>query len=262
MHAWLVSQPRTLYSEAIKQTVWWWTKCIVKQEDYVEKLCSCKISALVSINMKHTVWIIIDSLLYLWDKFRDFCWGRSCWMLLGLTSGKLVSSECTITNVDAGRSSMTSCCFILFFSVISVRLWSRVKLHVQSKVLGQQRHFWKYAWFVVCRDVRARWYTETDLCVMKRSLLVWTWSFSFCTDMRIPVWPQTRVSRLQFEFLSLTQYIIENFFKIPISRPTDATCNRFLFSSYMFITLHVSSFKRSSSGVPRRSKHVELYTYR
>jgi hypothetical protein len=36
---------------------------------------------------------------------------------------------------------------------------------------------------------------------------------------------------------------------IPISRPTDATCDRFLSSIYMCITLHVSSVKRSSSGV-------------
>jgi hypothetical protein len=35
-----------------------------------------------------------------------------------------------------------------------------------------------------------------------------------------------------------------------ISRPTDATCDRFLFSIYMCITLHVSSVKRSSSGGP------------
>jgi hypothetical protein len=41
---------------------------------------------------------------------------------------------------------------------------------------------------------------------------------------------------------------------IPISRPTDETCNRFLFSIYtMCITLHVSSVKRSSSGVPHRT---------
>jgi hypothetical protein len=40
---------------------------------------------------------------------------------------------------------------------------------------------------------------------------------------------------------------------IPISRPTDATCDRFLFSIYMCITLHVSSVKRSSSGVTPRT---------
>jgi hypothetical protein len=82
--------------------------------------------------------------------------------------------------------------------------------------------------------------------------------------------------------------LYETHWPIPISRPTDATCDRFLFSIYMCKTLHVSSVKRSSSGVPHRtyslqflclclpvalsckklmmsawrSKHVELYTYR
>jgi hypothetical protein len=37
---------------------------------------------------------------------------------------------------------------------------------------------------------------------------------------------------------------------IPISRPTDATCDRYLFSICMCIILHVSIVKRSSSGVP------------
>jgi hypothetical protein len=64
VHEWLVAQPKTFYSEVIKQIVQWWTKCIVKLGDYVEKLCSCKISALVFVNMKHTVRIIIDSPLY------------------------------------------------------------------------------------------------------------------------------------------------------------------------------------------------------
>jgi hypothetical protein len=35
-----------------------------KQGDYVEKLCSCKISTLVFINTKRTLRIIIDSPLY------------------------------------------------------------------------------------------------------------------------------------------------------------------------------------------------------
>jgi hypothetical protein len=34
--------------------------------------------------------------------------------------------------------------------------------------------------------------------------------------------------------------------QIPISRTTDATCDRFLFSIYMCKTLHVSSVKRKS----------------
>ena len=64
VHVWLVSQPKTFYSEVIKQIVRWWTKCIAKQGDCVEKLYSCKISALVFVNMKHIVRIIIDSPSY------------------------------------------------------------------------------------------------------------------------------------------------------------------------------------------------------
>jgi hypothetical protein len=37
VHAWLVCQPKTFYSEGIKQIVRWWTKCIVKQGDCAEK---------------------------------------------------------------------------------------------------------------------------------------------------------------------------------------------------------------------------------
>jgi hypothetical protein len=40
---------------------------------------------------------------------------------------------------------------------------------------------------------------------------------------------------------------------VPINRPTDVTCDRFLFFIYMCITLHVSSIKRSSSEVPHRT---------
>jgi hypothetical protein len=45
---------------------------------------------------------------------------------------------------------------------------------------------------------------------------------------------------------------------IPISRPTDATCDRFLSSTYMCITQHVSSFKRSSSCVPHRTYSLQF----
>jgi hypothetical protein len=44
----------------------------------------------------------------------------------------------------------------------------------------------------------------------------------------------------------------------PISRPTDVTCDRFLFSIYMCITLHVSSVNRSSSGVPHRTYSLQF----
>jgi hypothetical protein len=45
---------------------------------------------------------------------------------------------------------------------------------------------------------------------------------------------------------------------IPIRRPTDATCDRSLFSIYMCITLHVLSVKRSSSGVPHRTYSLQF----
>jgi hypothetical protein len=45
---------------------------------------------------------------------------------------------------------------------------------------------------------------------------------------------------------------------VPISRPTDATCDRFLFSFYICMTLHVSSVKRSSSGVPHRTYSLQF----
>jgi hypothetical protein len=36
VHAWLVCEHKTFYSEVIKQIVRWWTKYIVKQGDCVE----------------------------------------------------------------------------------------------------------------------------------------------------------------------------------------------------------------------------------
>jgi len=79
VHVWLVSQPKTFYSEVINQIVWWWTKCVVKQGDCVEKLCSCKISALVFINTKHTVRIIIDSPSYIRGTYHQ---GILIWFLV------------------------------------------------------------------------------------------------------------------------------------------------------------------------------------
>jgi hypothetical protein len=48
------------------------------------------------------------------------------------------------------------------------------------------------------------------------------------------------------------KYVVRSCSFSPISRPRDATCDRFLFAIYVYITLHVSSVKRSSSGVPHR----------
>jgi hypothetical protein len=58
-------------------------------------------------------------------------------------------------------------------------------------------------------------------------------------------------------FVLLIILVLESYYS-PISRPTDATCNRFLFSIYMYITLHVSSVKRSSTGVPHRTYSLQF----
>jgi len=74
VHVWLVCQPKTFYSEAIREIVRWWTECIVKQGDCVHKLCGCKISALVFINVKHTVRIIIDSPSHIYIYISSTTW--------------------------------------------------------------------------------------------------------------------------------------------------------------------------------------------
>jgi hypothetical protein len=53
-------------------------------------------------------------------------------------------------------------------------------------------------------------------------------------------------------------FLVRAFSYILISRPTDVTCERFLFSIYMCITLHISSVKRSSSGVPHRTYSLQF----
>jgi hypothetical protein len=57
---------------------------------------------------------------------------------------------------------------------------------------------------------------------------------------------------------NITLYTSYNDTKYSVSRPTDATCDRFLFSIYMCITLHDSSVKRSSSGVPHRTYSLQF----
>jgi hypothetical protein len=37
VHAWLAAQLKTFFSEGIRKLVQQWTKCVEKQEDYVEK---------------------------------------------------------------------------------------------------------------------------------------------------------------------------------------------------------------------------------
>jgi hypothetical protein len=59
------------------------------------------------------------------------------------------------------------------------------------------------------------------------------------------------IKNLNYKIINIPNYI-------PISRPTGATCDMFLFSIYMYITLHVSSVKRSSSGVPHRTYSLQF----
>ena len=64
MHEWLTAQPKTFFSEGIQKLLENWNKCIEKHEDCVEKLYNCKISAVVEINYKNCVRILIDLLSY------------------------------------------------------------------------------------------------------------------------------------------------------------------------------------------------------
>ena len=50
------------FSEGIKKLVQRWKKCIEKQGDYVEKLCSCKFSIFIEIKFVSVVRIILSHL--------------------------------------------------------------------------------------------------------------------------------------------------------------------------------------------------------
>jgi hypothetical protein len=75
------------------------------------------------------------------------------------------------------------------------------------------------------------------------------WRLSPYPSVGIDVMRELSVHFLRNNGQSILLRVIDREY-FPISRPTDATCVRFLFSVYMCITLHVSSVKRSSSGVP------------
>ena len=55
----LLSQ-RHFFSEGIQKLLERWNKCIAKHWDYVEKLYNRKVSAVVEINYKNCVRILID----------------------------------------------------------------------------------------------------------------------------------------------------------------------------------------------------------
>ena len=60
VHEWLAAQPKTFFSEGIQKLLERWNKCIAKHVDYVEKLYNHKVSAVVEINYKNCVRILID----------------------------------------------------------------------------------------------------------------------------------------------------------------------------------------------------------
>ena len=59
MHEWLAAQPKN-FSEGIQKLLERWNKCIAKHGEYIEKLYNCKVSAIVEINYKNCVRILID----------------------------------------------------------------------------------------------------------------------------------------------------------------------------------------------------------
>ena len=52
VHAWLAAQPKTFFSEGIRKLVQRCTKCVEKQADCVEKLCSRKFPTGIAINVQ------------------------------------------------------------------------------------------------------------------------------------------------------------------------------------------------------------------
>jgi hypothetical protein len=91
-------------------------------------------------------------------------------------------------------------------------------------------------------------------------LLTYVTLVRYKLECAVPVWHNTTAA-----VTNKLEHVERKFaIYIPVSRPTDATCDRFLFSIYMCITLHDSSVKRSSSGVPHRTyslQFVEHFTF-
>jgi hypothetical protein len=52
VHAWLVTQPKTFFSDRIQKLVSRWTKCVTKEGEYVEKWCSCNFCIVVVLILK------------------------------------------------------------------------------------------------------------------------------------------------------------------------------------------------------------------
>jgi hypothetical protein len=65
VHEWLAAQSKIFVSTGIQKLAERWNKCIEKHGDYVEKCCNCKVSAVLEINYKNCVQILIDLPSYL-----------------------------------------------------------------------------------------------------------------------------------------------------------------------------------------------------
>jgi len=64
-HEWLAAQLKTFFSEGIQKLLERWNNCIAKHGQYTEKRYNCKVSAIVEINYKNCVQILIDLPLYI-----------------------------------------------------------------------------------------------------------------------------------------------------------------------------------------------------
>jgi cell division FtsZ-interacting protein ZapD len=66
-----------------------------------------------------------------------------------------------------------------------------------------------------------------------------------CCSLKLPA----LFISLQNSLFQMQCFLVRASSYIPIRRPKDAACERFLFSIHMYITRHVSSVKRSSASL-------------
>jgi hypothetical protein len=121
VHAWLVTQPKTVFSEGIQKLVSRWTKFIAKEGDCVEKLCSCKFCIVVVLILKDTLRILSDSPSYIWPLVQLttsemlFCvehleagTNTQCYLTIRTT----VNSLCPDTRFSANNASHLRHCLL------------------------------------------------------------------------------------------------------------------------------------------------------
>jgi len=59
VHEWLAAQPKTFLFEVIQKFLESWNKSFAKYGEYIEKIYNCKVSALVELNYKNRMRILI-----------------------------------------------------------------------------------------------------------------------------------------------------------------------------------------------------------